>query len=119
MDRSTPIYLVAETYTEDAYGVMTPATAERLVYANVRNVSQSEFFDGGRAGLNPEFKMTMFAFDYQGEKVVKYNGLYFEVYRTYLAGTDTLELYVQRKQGTRNMPAPTPAPTPDDGGDSV
>lgn len=115
MDRSTPIYLVSETYTEDSYGVLQPTTSKRTVYANVSSVTQSEWFEGGRNGLNPEYRMIMFAPDYQGEKIVEYNGRQYAIYRTYQARTDVLELYVERRKGEEAIPDPepeTPAETP-------
>ena len=42
----------------------------------------------------------MFAGDYNGERVVEYDGKTYGVYRTYYARTDTVELYVERKGGT-------------------
>ena len=101
MDRSTPIYLITECFQEDQYGVLQPMRSKRMVYANVTSVSQGEFFEGGRAGLKPEYRMTMFAFDYAGENTLEYMGRTFDIYRTYMAGTDIVELYVQRKQGKR------------------
>ena len=41
--------------------------------------------------------MTMFAYDYEGEKIVEYQGKRYAVYRTYLGRDDTLELYVQEE----------------------
>jgi len=99
MDRSTPIYLVKETYTEDAYGVLVPTPDKRLVYANVTSVSSAEFFEGGRNGLNPEYRMIMFAPDYEGEEIVEYNGTKYTVYRTYQGRNDTIELYVELRKG--------------------
>lgn len=99
MDRSTPIYLVSETYTEDAYGVLIPTPEKRLVYANVSSVSSAEFFEGGRNGLNPEYRMIMFAPDYDGEEIVEYNGVQYAVYRTYQGRSDTIELYVELRKG--------------------
>ena len=114
MDRSTPIYLVSEIYTEDAYGVLIPTAEKRLVYANVTSVSAAEFFEGGRNGLNPEFRMIMFAPDYQGEKVVEYNGTQYGIYRTYQGRNDMIELYTQLKKGDQYIePTPDPTPTPD------
>ena len=104
MDRSTPIYLVSDTYTEDQYGVLQPQQTKRLVYANVASVTRDEWFEGGRNGLNPEFRMTMFGPDYQGEEIVEYNGLQYAVYRTYHARTDELELYVEKKKGAEPPP---------------
>lgn len=99
MDRSTPIYLISRTYSEDEYGVLQSAESSRLVYANVTSVTASEWFEGGRNGLNPELRIRMFAPDYQGEEIVELNYKRYAVYRTYHARTDIIELYVQRKKG--------------------
>lgn len=101
MDRSTPIYLVTEFNEEDQYGVLKPTLSRRMVYANVSSVTQREWMEGGRLGLNPEFRMTMFAFDYGGEQELVYNGSLYSIYRTFRGTDDKIELYVQRKQGTR------------------
>lgn len=101
MDRSEPIYLIKEFNQEDEYGVLQPMLSRRMVFANVESVSQREWMEGGRNGLNPEFKMTMFAYDYEGEAKLVYNGSVFSIYRTYRGKGESIELYVQRKQGTR------------------
>ena len=99
MDRSDVIYLVSTSYAENQYGVLIGTDQERKVYCNVASVSQREWFEGGRNGLNPEYKFTMFEFDYNGEKVVKYRDEYYTIYRTYMTGNDEIELYAERKQG--------------------
>jgi hypothetical protein len=66
----------------------------------MNSITRAEFYDAGRNGLNPEFSLTMFAGDYNGERVVEYDGKTYCVYRTYYARTDTVELYVERKGGT-------------------
>lgn len=99
MDRSEPIYLIGTTYTEDAFGVLQPSPEKRMVYANVTSVSASEWFEGGRNGLNPELRMVMFAPDYNGETIVEYKGHQYAIYRTYQARTDVLELYVEKRKG--------------------
>ena len=40
---------------------------------------------------------------YQGERIVRYKGATYAVYRTYHARTDALELYVERKGGTNGL----------------
>ena len=99
MDRSTPIVLVDQMYHLDQYGVPKPTLRKRTVYANVTSVTASEWFEGGRNGLNPEFRVRMFAPDYQGEQVLELNGQLYSIYRTYQARTDIIELYVQKKKG--------------------
>lgn len=100
MDRSTPIYLVHETKTQNAIGEWVSSEELRKVYANVSSVSASEFFNASQIGLNPEIRFTMFAPDYDGETKVEYNGFRFSIYRIYRATTDRMELYAQREAGT-------------------
>jgi len=103
MDRSDVIKLIGTTKAQDDYGVwrMTPTTRE--VMCQVDSVSQNEFFEGGRNGLNPEFKFTLFFADYNDETIVEYNGKTYSVYRTYYRRTDKIELYVERKGGTNGI----------------
>ena len=100
MDRSDVISLYADTITYDAYGVARKTRTAREVFCKVDSVTRSEFFEAGRQGLNPEYRITMFFGDYNGESVVGYKGRTYSVYRTYQAKTDIIELYVERQGGT-------------------
>ena len=100
MDRSDVISLVSETSTRDSRGIYQTVRTTRNIYAQVDSVTASEFFEGGRNGLNPELRFTVFAFDYNGEREVVYKGNHYAIYRTYLARDDDLELYAERKGGT-------------------
>ena len=102
MDRSTPIYLVAQTYTADDAGIISATAEERLVFANTTSVSLAEWTEGARIGLNPEIRFTMFEPDYQGEEILKYDGKYYTIYRTYHGRNDTIDLYCERRNGTEN-----------------
>ena len=99
MDRSSVIYLVSETYEKNQYGVLIPTVTKRKVFANVTSVTATEWFEGGRNGLNPELRMRVFAPEYHGEEVVQFNGKYYAIYRTYMARDDVLDLYVERTKG--------------------
>lgn len=100
MDRSNVINLIGTTKEQDDNGVWRTTTTKRQVFCDVSSVTANEFFEGGRNGLNPAFRMTMFAPDYQGETMLEYNGATYSIYRTYIRRTDELELYVERKGGT-------------------
>ncbi len=100
MDRSDVINLISESRTQDDYGRWIATKTSKQVMCQVDSVTRAEFFEGGRNGLNPEFKFTMFFGDYSGESVVEYQGKTYAVYRTYLRRTDIIELYVERKGGT-------------------
>lgn len=100
MDKSEVITLIAETKTQDDYGVWQTTTSERDVFCQVDSVTRSEFFEAGRNGLNPEFRFTMFFGDYAGERMLKYHERTYGIYRTYRARNDSIELYAERKGGT-------------------
>ena len=102
MDRSSVISLISEKRYKNEYGVFQTCASSRDVFCQVNSVSRAEFFEAGRNGLNPEYEFTMFADDYNGEKVVEYKGETYAVYRTYHARTDTIELYVERRGGTND-----------------
>ena len=100
MDRTSVITLLSSTWANDQNGVPRETITERTVFCQVNSVTRAEFFEGGRNGLNPEYTMTMFSGDYNGETMLKYNGKTYSIYRTYYGRNDTLELYVERKGGT-------------------
>lgn len=99
MDRSELVTLVSETWTTNSLNVPVKTETPRDVFANVSSVTQTEWFNGARQGLNPELRFTMFRFDYADEKIIEYNDNRYTIYRTYIGRDDTIELYAQRKQG--------------------
>jgi len=100
MDRSGVINLISVERQQDIYGIWREMPTSRQVYCQVDSITQREFFEAGRNGLNPEFKFTIFFGDYHDEPIVEYEGKQYSVYRTYYGRNDNLELYVERKGGT-------------------
>lgn len=107
----TVIKLVRETYTQDDYGVWKPTSSEKEVFCKVESVTRAEFFGGGRNGLNPQYKITMFDGDYEGEPVVLFESLPYSVYRTFHSKMDEIELYVERKGGSNAVTITTATTT--------
>ena len=113
MDKNTVIDLIVTAYTKDTLGQYTYVNTKRTVFAKVTSVSQSEWFEGGRQGLNPQFRFTLFVGDYEGEKELEYNSKRYTIYRTYYSMGDTVELYTEEKKGVESKPiTPTPPVTP-------
>lgn len=99
MDRSEVITLLSSTHQQDANGIWQEILTEKDIFCQVSSVTRNEFFEAGRNGLNPEYEFTVFAYDYDGEKLVRYKDKTYSVYRTYHARNDSLELYVERTGG--------------------
>lgn len=101
MDRSEVITLISQTYTADEYGVHQPTPTQRDVFCNVQSVSANEFFSGAQNGIKPEYRFTMFKYDYEGEETVTYKGTAYTIYRTYEGRDDMIELYAEKRRGSR------------------
>lgn len=79
--------------------MQTSTHTERKVFCEVDSVTMSEFFEGGRSGLTPEYRMRLFAPEYKGEQLLRYNNELYSIYRTYVPRNDVIELYVEKKKG--------------------
>lgn len=99
MDRSRICKLISEVFTENQYGVQVPTETEREVFCNVRSISQNEWFEAARNGLNAEFQVIVFQYDYAGEQIIELDGERYTIYRTYVRDDEMIELYLERKQG--------------------
>ena len=99
MDRSNVLTLIEKTYEADDYGVIQPTEISHTVFCDVTSVNLSEWSEGGRFGLNPEYRFTCFMYDYHQEDVCEFNGVRYSIYRTYIGRDDTIELYAERREG--------------------
>lgn len=97
--RSGIAFLISESHTKDQYGVYVPTTTKRKVYVDVDSVTGKEWFEGGRNGLNPQWRFTMFLHDYNNEKIIEYNFVKYTIYRIYNKSNDLVELYAEYKKG--------------------
>ena len=67
------ITLIKETDTVDSYGDTSQTPTERTIFAEVKSIGQSEFYQAEAVGLKPEIKFVIADFaDYQDEKKLKY-----------------------------------------------
>ena len=100
MDRSDIVRLVKYDYITNEYGVREKAEiTSRRVFCHVDSVTGSEFFQGGANGIRPEFRITMFKYDYENEEVLEYKETLYQIYRTYNSKNDMIELYVEKRKG--------------------
>ena len=76
----------------DADGQPYYTETSRTIYAEEIGTKRSEFYSAMAAGLKPEKTLTIFAFEYNGEKIVEIGGQRFQVLRTYPINDERLEL---------------------------
>lgn len=109
MKNSTfPIDLIEIVQEKDEINQLVEKTrTTATVYADISSVSQTEFFSGGRIGLQPSIKAVLYDFEYKDEPIIKWNGKLYSVYRTfYVNGADRVELYCEERGGTKDEPSP-------------
>ena len=102
-----PIDLITiVTEKDDLNQVVEKTRTTATVFSEISSVSQTEFFSGGRIGLTPSLKATIYGFEYNDEPIVKWNGKLYSVYRTYaVSDSDKLELYLEERGGTKDEPS--------------
>lgn len=100
MDRSVVIYLQSFTQAQNKLGQWEKTVTRRKVYAEVSSVGMNEWFEGGRNGLNPQYRFKVFQYDYNGETELEYDGKIYAIYRTYVDKHELIELYTEEKKGS-------------------
>lgn len=78
------IKLRSYTETTDEYGLVRRTVIDRVVFAGLKSIGQSEFYQAQADGLKPQLKFVLADYmDYQGEKEIEYEGKMYSVLRTY------------------------------------
>lgn len=95
---SDELILINQTYERNEYGVEVGTSDLVTVLCKYGSITQTEWFEGGRNGLNPAYRFDVFYADYAGQRACIFHGERLAIYRTYRNG-DTIELYAERKQG--------------------
>ena len=100
MDRSDVLYLISKNSVQtNDYG-WEDHEIKTKVFCDVRSISQSEWFEAGRNGIDhPAFTFVINRNEYKNQQIVEYRGERYGVYRTYRAKNESLELYCEAKGG--------------------
>lgn len=94
--------LLQTMYTKDELGQQIPVSRSKPALVTVKNIGQSELFKAGQAGLNPDIRLDISMYDYEGEKELQFMGNTYTVYRNFTRFEDeTIELYLTKKAGNR------------------
>lgn len=101
MDRSIVFTLLTVERAQDTIGQWTETDVRHTVYGQITSVSMDEYFAGGQNGFKPEYRITMFGPDYEGETRCEVDGVEYSIYRVYRGRTDTVELYLERRAGDK------------------
>lgn len=92
------ITLISRDFEPDAAGIehATEKAVER--YATIESLWQSEHTEAAQKGFTAEACLSLWPFEYSGEKIAEHDGRRLEIYRTFLSKkTGRLELYLGQR----------------------
>lgn len=87
--------LITKTSTQDEIGALIEKEVKTNVFAQVRSVSRSEFWNAGQKGLSPSLVAVTRYTNYDDQTEAIWEGKRYTIYRTYFDGHDDIELYLE------------------------
>jgi len=91
------LILINQSYSFDEIGNQIPSDeVETSILCAVKSVNREEFYRAAVAGLNPEIVFLIHAYEYNGERKVKFNDETYRVIRTYQTDFEEMELVCER-----------------------
>lgn len=91
------LFLIQRTQGVDEYGDPSITETRREVFCRQNSIGQKEFYQAHAVGLQPEIKLVLADYlDYNGERMVEYDGQLYSILRTYRTGLE-LELVCYRE----------------------
>lgn len=95
----TVIKLITQVMATDELGFPIASETFYETFAKIRSITQTEFFSAGKNGITPNYSFVINDVEYQGQRVLEYDGKRYGIYRTYQPNNDTIELYAEYKSG--------------------
>lgn len=121
---SDVISLISVDYGIDDRGYNTSIVTARNVFADVKSVRQSEFYDAQMSGIKLEYMFEIRDIDYQNEEFIEFSGRTYKIVRTYKKNVEFIEIVVTDSGSivfnqNVNPPAPTFSVIPADGATGI
>ena len=96
MTYDNELVLIAQEFTEDEIGNQVQIETRRTVLCNVKSVGRNEFYSAATSGLKPSIVFVIHGYEYNGEQKVEFEGVKYNVIRTYSTDFEEIELTCER-----------------------
>lgn len=87
--------LINFDYIENEIGDSIKEKTYTEIFAEKKNIKQSEFYQAQSTGLKPELKFEVNAFEYNNETHIRYEDKEYKVLRTYQVNADKIEITLE------------------------
>lgn len=93
--------LITIEYIQDELGNQIPVFPEPVTFAlcKLMSVGRTEFYNAAATGLKPELVFVIHGYEYNDQKQVYFEGIRYNVIRTYATGFEEVELTCERVIG--------------------
>ncbi|WP_089610086.1 phage head closure protein [Dehalobacterium formicoaceticum] len=90
--------LINQTYQQsDSVGNQIPDETKTTVLCDVKSAGRSEFYNAAVVNFKPEKVFIMHGYEYNGERLVEFEGVRYHVIRTYQVDFEEIELICERR----------------------
>ena len=86
------IELISESYETDEEGISKPIMLSTSVYARIKSVRQSEFYQAASSGRKPVIMFEVRSFEYDDQLKVSHGGKVYAIIRAYRKNHEITEL---------------------------
>lgn len=92
------VTLLTKEATVNAYGAAVESVTERTtLFCRVNSVGYKETYEAAAVGRKPEIKITLpDVIEYSGQRFCEYNGVEYEIIRSYKTNRHEIELTLER-----------------------
>lgn len=94
---SNSLILISERYDSDVNEIVIENKKE--VYCDVKSISRNEFYKASTGGFKPSLIFKIHSFEYDNEEKVEFDGITYNVIRTYMVNTEEIELTCEKVLG--------------------
>ena len=95
------VTLISTTYEQDDIGQPVATETERTIMCEINSIGRSEWIAAEQRDMESAIMLRVFSAEYNGEKIAKFCGKRYEVYRIYKIGEAT-EIYLGTRVGDLN-----------------
>jgi len=88
--------LITQIMIEDEIGNQIPVETKKDILCGLKSIGRAEFYNAATTGLKPEITFIVHAYEYSGQKKVEFEGVPYNVIRTYEPSFEELELTCER-----------------------
>lgn len=93
------LILINKIYNFDDIGNQISIKNKTEVFCKVKSISRSEFYNASTTGLKPSLVFTVHLFEYNNEEEVEFEGIRYNVIRTYMVNSEEIELTCEKVIG--------------------